>query len=172
MAIRVSKDFSYYRESTRDEWKVVSKFVKEKILDNEGDGIKSFVSTSISLKYDDKNILLIDEPEAFLHPPLARQLGEIIGQAASTSKNKQIFVATHSTEILKGILSTCLDVNVIRITRNDNINKITVLKPEKLLEIIKNPKLRVSKILEGLFCDKVVITEAEADEIFYEEFLE
>ena len=34
------------------------------------------------------------------------------------------------------------------------------------------PRLRVSKVLDGLFCERVAITESEADEIFYQEFLE
>jgi len=51
----------------------------------------------------------------FLHPPLARQLGELIAEAQA--EDRSIFVATHSVEILKGILSKSQDVNVIRITQ-------------------------------------------------------
>ena len=167
---RTGDDFDYYRESKRSDSTILNKFKDETLLDYEGDGLKSFVSTYLSLKYDEKNLILIDEPESFLHPPLARQLGEIIGE--SSSEEKQIFVTTHSSEILKGILSKCKDVNVIRITRNKNINQISILDNLTLNEIIEKPRLRVSKVLDGLFCEKVVITEAEADEIFYQEFLE
>ena len=37
---------------------------------------------------------------------------------------------------------------------------------------MQSPLLRVSRILEGLFCEKVVITEAEADELIYQELIE
>ena len=170
LSFRTGKDFSYYNDSLRSNSEVIGKLEKENILDNEGDGIKSFVSTYLSLKLDSKNIVLIDEPESFLHPPLARQLGEIIGDSATD--DKQIFITTHSSEILKGILSTCRDVNVIRITRNENINTISELDTDSLKQIISTPRLRVSKVLDGLFCERVAITESEADEIFYQEFLE
>lgn len=170
LSFRTGKDFSYYNDSLRSNSEVIGKLEKENILDNEGDGIKSFVSTYLSLKLDSKNIVLIDEPESFLHPPLARQLGEIIGNSAT--EDKQIFVTTHSSEILKGILSTCRDVNVIRITRNENTNTISELDTDSLKQIISTPRLRVSKVLDGLFCERVAITESEADEIFYQEFLE
>ena len=170
LSFRVASDFEYVREGKFQDSQIIKKLGAERVLDKEGYGLKSFVSTYLSLKYNEKDIVLIDEPEAFLHPPLARQLGEIIGQSAN--ENRQIFVTTHSSEILKGILSTCTDVSVIRITRKEDSNEITILEKEKLLEIIRTPKLRVSKILEGLFCEKVIVTEAEADEIFYQEFLE
>ena len=170
LSFRTGKDFSYYNNSLRSDSSVLGQLEKENILDNEGDGIKSFVSTYLSLKLDSKNIVLIDEPESFLHPPLARQLGEIIGNSATD--DKQIFITTHSSEILKGILSTCKDVNVIRITRKENINTISELDTGSLKQIILTPRLRVSKVLDGLFCERVAITESEADEIFYQEFLE
>lgn len=170
LSFRTGKDFSYYNNSLRSDSSVLGQLEKENILDNEGDGIKSFVSTYLSLKLDSKNIILIDEPESFLHPPLARQLGEIIGNSATD--DKQIFITTHSSEILKGILSTCKDVNVIRITRKENINTISELDTGSLKKIISTPRLRVSKVLDGLFCERVAITESEADEIFYQEFLE
>ena len=141
------------------------------MLDDQGDGIKSFVSTFLSLNHKENDILLLDEPEAFLHPPLARQLGEMIGE--SNDEERIIFVATHSVEILKGILSKTQDVNVIRITRSeDNKNSIMLLNQDLLNTILQDPLLRVSRVLEGIFCEKVIITEAEADELVYQELIE
>lgn len=167
---KVGEDLSYYKNAKKEDYKVEEAMVKENDLDFEGDGLKSFTSMFLSLEQEDKNIILIDEPEAFLYPPLARQLGEIIAEKAS--KEKQIFIVTHSTEFLKGIISKCDDAQIIRITRNGNINSIVRLEDKGLEEILKEPKLRVSKALEGLFCNRVIITEAEADEIFYQELLE
>ena len=88
------------------------------MLDDQGDGLKSFVSTFLSLNHKEQDILLLDEPEAFLHPPLARRLGEMIGDFQN--EDRIIFVATHSVEVLKGILTKNQDVNVIRINRSEN----------------------------------------------------
>ena len=137
----------------------------------QGDGLKSFVSTFLSLNSKDTDILLLDEPEAFLHPPLARQLGEMIGE--SCNEETTIFISTHSVEILKGILSKNQDVNVIRITRSiKDKNSFNILNSKTLETILHTPLLRVSRVLEGIFCEKVVLTEAEADELVYQELIE
>ena len=140
-------------------------------LDDQGDGLKSFVSTFLSLNDGQADYLFLDEPEAFLHPPLARQLGEIIGESSDGAKG--VFVATHSVEILKGILSKCDDVNVIRVVRGEGgMNGFRLLESDLLKTTLETPLLRVSRVLEGLFCDKVVLTEAEADELVYQEYIE
>jgi len=167
---RVGDDLLYYYYGKRNDEKSANNFCKENVLDNEGDGLKSFVSTFLALNSQEKNIVLIDEPEVFLHPPLARQMGEIIGE--NSLDNKQIFVTTHSSEILKGILSKTSDVNIIKMDREKDINFINCIDTKYVNEIISNPRFRVSKVLDGLFRKKIVITEAEADEIFYQEYLE
>ena len=171
LIFRIGNDFEYVRSAVNYSEDTAYKLFSESVLDEQGDGLKSFVSTFLTLHHKGNDILLIDEPEAFLHPPLARQLGEMIG--ASANKEHIIFVATHSVEILKGILSKSQDTNVIRVTREkDGINNITLLDQQVLNAIITNPLLRVSRVLEGIFCEKVIITEAEADELVYQELCE
>lgn len=171
LAFRVGEDFSYARTGRIDTEELARRLFRESLLDSQGDGIKSFVSTFLSLESDQCSVLLLDEPEAFLHPPRARQLGELIAEAQKD--NRSIFVATHSVEILKGILSKSQDVNVIRITQpQPGKNEIIVLEQNILDSILQDPLLRVSRVLEGVFCEKVILTEAEADELVYQELLE
>ena len=170
IVFRVGEDFEYINGLFGNEQGDISKLFNEKKLDDQGDGLKSYVSTFLSLNLKGTDTLLIDEPEAFLHPPLARQVGELIGNFGD---EKQIFVATHNVEVLKGILSRCTDVNVIRITQPEPYkNRIRIIDNEVLKKIIQTPLLRVSRILEGLFCNKVVITESEADELIYQEMID
>ena len=49
-------------------------------------------------------VLLIDEPEAFLHPPQARRLAAALARTAK-SLGRQVILATHSTDIIQGALS-------------------------------------------------------------------
>ncbi|HEY4534245.1 MAG TPA: AAA family ATPase [Fusobacterium sp.] len=171
LVFRVGDNFDSIRSVPNSSEDIALRIFSENILDEQGDGLKSFVSTFLSLNYKKNNILLLDEPEAFLHPPLARQLGEMIGD--SYDEDRTIFVATHSVEILKGILTKNQDINVIRITRSkDEKNNIMVLNQEILGSILQNPLLRVSRVLEGVFCDKVILTEAETDELVYQELSE
>ena len=171
LLLRVGENFDGIREKQLANETEARKLFEEDMLDDQGDGLKSFVSTFLSLNHGSSDVLLIDEPEAFLHPPLARQLGEMIGE--SQNENKIIFIATHSVEILKGILSTCTEVNVIRITQPEpHKNEVKLVDQEVLNAILQNPLLRVSRVLEGIFCDRVIITEAEADELVYQELIE
>lgn len=171
LVFRVGDNFEYIKNVTNYSEDIAFRLFSESMLDDQGDGLKSFVSTFLSLNQKENDILLLDEPEAFLHPPLARQLGEMIGDF--DDEERTIFVATHSVEILKGILSKNQNVNVIRITRSkDNKNDIMVLNQDILNTILQDPLLRVSRVLEGIFCEKVIITEAEADELVYQELTE
>ena len=54
------------------------------------DGVKAFTGIIIELTAGDPRVLLIDEPEAFLHPSLARKLGYEIARAAVHS-DKRVF---------------------------------------------------------------------------------
>ena len=63
-------------------------------LHKQGDGMRSYASVILHLLAPiTPSILLLDEPEAFLHPPQARLLGEII--AAERPSRAQLVVATH-----------------------------------------------------------------------------
>jgi len=48
----------------------------------------------------ERDITLLDEPEAFLHPPQMRRLSETL----SSEVKGQLIVATHSSDILRGFL--------------------------------------------------------------------
>lgn len=171
LVFRVGENFDYIRGTENYSEDVALRLLSESMLDEQGDGLKSFVSTFLSLNHKENDILLLDEPEAFLHPPLARQLGEMIGDF--NNEDRTVFVATHSIEVLKGILTKSRDVNVIRITQSeDGKNDIMILNQEILNSILQNPLLRVSRVLEGIFCERVIITEAEADELVYQELSE
>ena len=114
-----------------------------------------------------KPIVLLDEPEAFLHPPQALQLGAVIDELIDSSQ--QIFIATHSADFLRGLLSKTQDINIIHIDRaaDDKIT-VNVLDSITLNHIITNPLLSSSRVLEGLFYKGVVVTEADADVAFYQ----
>ena len=60
-----------------------------------GDGIKSFVGLILATAIPDDKIILVDEPEAFLHPPLANKLGVHLSNLAER-QNLAMFFATHS----------------------------------------------------------------------------
>lgn len=136
-------------------------------LHEQGDGMRSFASILLNTFTSDYSITLIDEPEAFLHPPQARVLGKML--AKNNPNNRQLFISTHSEDFLQGLLDADnQSVTVIRINREDNINKMSILQNDKIKELWGNPLLRYSNILSGLFHGKVVVCESDYDCLFYQ----
>ena len=71
-------------------------------------------------------------------------MAEIIGQ--TLSEHQQIFISTHSEEIVKGLLEVCPErVKMIGITRTENVNNFSVLGNENFKKIWGDPLLRHSK---------------------------
>ncbi len=139
-------------------------------LDNDGDGIQSFTGCLLSVKCGAHPILIIDEPEAFLHPPQARKLGRILAESAKKLK-RQIIISTHSSEIIQGALSSTGKVSVCRLTRYNNINNAYIFKSKELKELWSKPMLQSSGAIDGIFHKGVIICESDADCRFYETLL-
>ncbi len=154
------------RGDTRDSLEYSGKIEKLALLEQQGDGIRSFVSIVARVITENRPIQLIDEPEAFLHPPQARLVAEAV---AAHGGGRQTIVATHSSDIVQGLLSNHADrVSVVRLTRVNDKGSASYLAASRISELWQDPILRFSKVLDGLFHDGVIVTEADADCRFYE----
>ena len=132
----------------------------------QGDGMRSFAGVLLHTSVGRESILLIDEPEAFLHPPQARLLGRML--VADKPELRQLFIATHSGDILRGVLDAgSASVRVARIRRSGAVNSVRQLDNDKIAELWGDPLLRYSNILDGLFHEKVIVCEADSDARFY-----
>lgn len=158
-------DKEAYTINLQDEYyEQVSKLPK---LQDQGDGMRSFASILLDTFTSEHSITLIDEPEAFLHPPQARILGKML--AKNNPNNRQLFISTHSEDFLQGLLdSDNKNVIVIRINRVGNVNKMSILENNEIQNLWSNPILRYSNILSGLFHEKVVVCESDYDCLFYQ----
>lgn len=153
-------------------------------LHTQGDGMRSFAGVLLQTSVGRESIVLVDEPEAFLHPPQARQLGRMLAsqpaepsQGSETSEGaeasqlpapRQLFIATHSSDVLRGMLDAGRSVvRVIRMTREGDVNHISRLDNDKVVELWSDPLLRSSNILDGLFHERVILCESDADARFY-----
>ena len=135
-------------------------------LQDQGDGMRSFAGVMLYLTLDFYNMFLIDEPEAFLHPPQATLLGNVIGDLLSN--DQQAFISTHSMDFINGLLEKVPSrVKIVRVTRSGNSNNFSILDNARLIQISKDPFLRYSSLLEGMFYKNVVLCEGDADCMFY-----
>ena len=163
LEFKVGDDFSFVSNNPQEAFKQLSGYP---ILDTQGDGLRSVLGMISAIVSTKKPVLLLDEPEAFLHPPQALQLGEIISGLVEPSQ--QIFIATHSADFLRGLLSSTRDAVIIHLDRVENITEANVLDSATLNQIITDPLLSSSRVLEGMFYKGVVATEADADAVFYQ----
>lgn len=109
--------------------------------------------------------MIVDEPEAFLHPPQATALGRSLGEIV-IENSQQLILATHDRNLLAGLLESEVPLSVVRVDRNQS-PLAKQLTADRLKEVWKQPALRYSNVLDGLFHRLVVLVEADADGRFY-----
>lgn len=152
-----------------------SEYVEEVLklpkLSEQGDGVRSFLGLVLSMMLEKQQIMLFDEPEAFLHPPQATILGEWIGKNAEPL-DKQVFLATHDKNILLGLLKSGTELTILRLTRDGEVNHIYQLDNESTKAAWEKPVLRYSNVLQGLFYKQAVICESDGDCRFYNAVLD
>lgn len=131
------------------------------------DGIKAFTGLAAAVLSADYRVMLIDEPEAFLHPILAKKLGRRLTEIASERRGN-VLAATHSPDFLMGCVETGT-VNVVRLTFQDGKATARHLPSEQLRQMMREPLLRSTGVLGGLFHEGVVVCEADTDRAVYQE---
>jgi hypothetical protein len=133
------------------------------LVAEQGDGMRSFIGLMLALTALPYPLVLIDEPEAFLHPPQARE----IGRQLAVSDGRQRVVATHSPDVLLGLVEAADSLTVVRLRRDGDRNVPAVLTAQQIREVWDDPSLRYSNLLSGLFHSGAVITEADGDARLY-----
>ncbi|MGM9438812.1 ATP-dependent nuclease [Streptomyces murinus] len=141
-------------------------------LENQGDGMRSFIGLMLPLITASYHVILIDEPEAFLHPPQATQLGKILGDL-SRQKNVQLIMATHDKNVLAGLLQSEVNISIVRLDRKSSgTTTANQLSVPNLKRIWADPVLRHTNVLEGLFHKLTVLAEGDRDCTFFNAALE
>jgi energy-coupling factor transporter ATP-binding protein EcfA2 len=133
---------------------------KNPLLDKQGDGVKSYAGILFECIVQKLDVIMIDEPEAFLHPPQMKLLGETL----SSEVSGQLFVATHSSDILRGFLEgTKGNIKILRIQREDNKNIVHEIDKKSVELLWSKPVLRYSNALDSLFHEQVILCEDDSD---------
>lgn len=130
-------------------------------IHEQGDGIRSLAGLLLNMMMPNYTMFLIDEPEAFLHPPQAKVLGENL---TTLLGERQAFISSHSIEFIKGLLaSNGGRVKIIRLERDGDQNPVHYLSPADLNTIWTDPIMRHSNILDGLFYHHTILCESDSD---------
>ncbi len=143
-----------------------NKLMKLPFVSRQGDGLRAFVSVVLSAYCASHSIILVDEPEAFLHPPQALELGRVLSRTRPDAT--QVFVATHSSDVLRGIIDNATrPITIVRLERDGSANQAQILSASDVRGLSGDSLLRHSQLLDGLFHDRVILCEADSDCRFY-----
>lgn len=158
-----------YEHSHRPE--ALDYFHRAQDIERFSDGVKSFVGLLAALLSDEYLVMLIDEPEAFLHPPLARRLGQELHQLSHT-RGAHVLAATHSADFLMGCLQASPDAHIVRLTYRQGVPTARLLSREQIQQMMQDPLLRSTGVLSALFHEGAVVCEGDRDRAFYQEINE
>jgi len=163
LSLRVAEQFEDIPEDPRAAFPVLQKY---SALDEQGDGYRSFAGVVLSVLLSKGRIILLDEPEAFLHPAQARQLGHWLGLHAKTIES-QVLVATHNASFLSGIVGSGAEVDIYRLNRSSNTTTFDRIAPEAISRLATSPLLSSQRVLEAIFFRGVIVCEGDADRAVY-----
>ncbi|BEN60424.1 hypothetical protein SMKC069_31150 [Serratia marcescens] len=111
-------------------------------------------------------ILLIDEPESFLHPPVIRDARESLYNFASQNENWQVMATTHSPVFID--LSK-RHTTIIRIEKDKSLNK-TISTDELSFSDEENDNMKMIRLCnpmvnEFFFYDNIILVEGTTEKI-------
>jgi AAA15 family ATPase/GTPase len=172
LRIRLSKTPPENHQIERGLHKEAVEFHKEAMeITQASDGVKAFTGIITSIIAGNPKVTILDEPEAFLHPSLSFKLGKEIATSAKIELNR-LFVSTHSANFLMGCIQSGAPINLVRLTYSNEIGTARLLDKDKIRQLMKDPLLRSTGVLNALFYKHVIVTEGDSDRAFYQEINE
>lgn len=162
--LRVADDFGPIPDS-RDALDTLMADAEE--LEKQGDGFRSFAGVALAMLTYPTRMLLLDEPEAFLHPAQARVLGRWVGAQAS-KRPAQVIIATHSADFLAGLIAASEDASILRLNRAEMSTRFHEIPRAVTTGLIESPLLSSQPVLESLFHRGVIICEGDPDRAVYQ----
>lgn len=143
-------------------------------IDRQGLGMRNVIGLLLRLYTDSRSIVLIDEPEAFLHPPQADRLGQIIGKVCKQER-KQVICATHDRSLISGLSKGANEeIAIQRLGVERGVEQPYFSKAigvEVLKDVRNKSRIRFTPVLESIFSSATVLVENEKDALFFEEAL-
>lgn len=131
------------------------------------DGVNAFVGLTAAVMSLDHRIMMIDEPEAFLHPTLARLLARNLASIA-VERGATLLASTHSSPFLLGAMDSQADVTLIRLTYDGKTATTRILESDQVSDLARSPMLKAARVLDALFSRAAIVVEGDTDRAFYE----
>lgn len=140
-------------------------------IDSFGDGLRAFIGLVLSIFPFEHKLVLLDEPELHLHPPLANRFAQHLVREIA-KRSGQLIVATHSADFVAGCVSSTDDIAMARLTysKKSDHGTASVVSKSALEPFVMDRVVRNTDALDGIFHDATVVVEGAFDKIAYTEF--
>lgn len=146
------------------------------LLSEQGDGLKAFTSLLLTLIDPFSKVIFVDEPETFLHPPQRREMGKAVVDAAG--HGKQVFVATHDADFIRGVLTEECDPCVMYLNVIDDEHTAERIDLATFADCRAGASGRAKagvqmlneRVINSLFYDQTILVENENDRVVYEHY--
>ena len=162
--LRISRELPSIPEDPRKAYPVLSDFP---LIDEQGDGFRSCAAVLLSVLLFPHRIILLDEPDAFLHPAQAKKLGAWISKQVDACEG-QVLIATHSASLLAGLVSESDNIDVFRLNRKGEQTNFNKMPASATRDLSRSPLLSSQRVTEAVFHHGVCVCEADADRAFYQ----
>lgn len=136
-------------------------------LDHQGGGFISFVGVALSLLLSKRKVILLDEPEAFLHPAQARRLGGWIAERSEEFPS-QVIIATHDSDFLAGVLSGGSDISLFRLNRPSMKTYYHRIPPSVTTKLTGDKLPSSQRVQQTIFHKGGVVVEGGSDRAVYQ----
>lgn len=150
-------------ESMRDRARFLSVFPT---VDRFQDGVANFVAIGVTVLLNSGSVVLVDVPEMGLHPDSCRHLGRWLGDTA-VKCDVQLFLATHSPELIEGLQEGQGDVSAIRLQRTTESFVANPVSSKAMNGLKTSPYFSAQRAIASIFSDAVVITDNEIERSVY-----
>lgn len=138
------------------------------LISDLSDGMQAFVGLVSSIYSLEHEIILIDEPEFFLHPLLASRLGAELAKIAS-DRDATLIVSTRSSPFVLGCIEGSNSIDIIRLTYEQQTATVRNIPRSEVKSLFKSALLRSSGVVQGLLHRAVIVCESNGDRVIYDE---
>lgn len=151
-------------ESTREEARFFDRFPT---VDRFQDGVANLVAIGVTVLMSSGSVVLVDVPEMGLHPDACRQLGRWLAETAGR-RGVQLFLATHSAELIEGLQEGGSDLSAIRLSKTSPDTFTARPVSSRAMSVLKSsPYFSPQRPIAAIFHDAVVITDNEVERSVY-----
>lgn len=132
-----------------------------------GHGLQQCLGVVLAMLLSPGRLILLDEPDAGLHPETSRRLGQWISQNA-ISLGCQVVLVARDPAFLTGLMGGASDVTICRLSRRATTTRFDMVPAEVGKALALFPLFASQQGITTVFREGAVVTPESADRMVYQ----